>query len=105
MQEQEHPDIAQMAATMAVNQAKVARYVDTLASSVDELVAATLRHDWSEVQRVSEELAENGRANGYRAVSAMAQRVFDEAHLPNNEVGVKRSLIRLIGTCGRTGTP
>jgi len=102
MQKEELPNLTQLASKMAANQAQVARYVDRLDGPLDELVAATLRHDWGQVQRISGQVAASGRANGYRAVSAMAQRVFDEAHRPNNDLGVKRSLIRLIGTCGRT---
>ena len=101
---QKPPDLSRLTATMAANQAKVARHVETLGGSIDELVTATLRQDWSEVQRLSGQLAADGRASGFRAVSALAQRVLDEAHRPHNDVGVRRSLIRLIGTYGRTST-
>jgi len=103
MQQQGRIDLSKAAATMAANQVRVIRYADLLSSSMDELIAATAREDWSEVQRVSGELAEQSRSNGYRGVSAMAQRVCDEAHRPENSLGIKRSLVRLIGTCGRVG--
>ena len=101
MNSQDFPDVSQMAAQMAANQARVADYVETLTARVDELVAAAGRGDWDEVRRVSGRLAQRSRAQGYRAVSALAQRVHDEAARPHNALGVKRSLIRLIGTCGR----
>ncbi len=101
MQDQEHPDLAHLASTLASNQAKVQQYVETLTCRVDDLVAAAIREDWDHVRHVSQEIAQQGRSSGHRAVSAMAQRVYDEAHQPNDGVGVKRSLIRLIGTCGR----
>ena len=105
MQQQAPPDMAQMAAQMATNQAKVAWYIETLNASIDQLVTAAVREDWSEVQRVSGQMADGGRESGHRAISALAQRVCDEAHRPDNAVGVKRSLIRLIGTCGRAKSP
>ncbi len=103
MQEEERPDLIQLASTMASNQAKAAGYIQTLAGSVDELIAASTDEDWDKVRHLSGEIAEQSRASGYRAVSALAQRVFDEAHQPNNPVGIKRSLIRLVGTSGRMG--
>ncbi|MBN2474077.1 MAG: hypothetical protein JXB62_05695 [Pirellulales bacterium] len=101
----QRPDLSQLSAKMAANQARVAQFVEHLDGSVDELVAAAGRQDWGDVQRLSGQIAEQGRASGFRAVSAMAQRVFDEAHRPNNALGIKQSLIRLIGTCGQTSTP
>ena len=101
MQDLQHANLARAAATMASNQARVATYAEQLGNSLDELIAATAREDWNAVQRLSDQLAQRGRASGHRGVSALAQRVCDEAHRPDNSLGVKRSLIRLIGTCGR----
>jgi len=101
MQQQTPPDLGQMAAQMAGNQARVSQLIEQLNDSLDRLVAATVRKDWSEVRQLSSDLADGGRKNGYRSISALAQRVCEESDRPNNEVGVKRSLIRLIGTCGR----
>ncbi len=103
MQEQTRPDLAHAASEMAANHIKVVQYVETLPSRIDELVAATAREDWNEVRRASRHLARGSRACGYRAVSALAERVHHEVNRPHNLLGVKRSLIRLIGTCGRTG--
>lgn len=101
MQQHSGPDVAQLATRLASDQARVAEYVDTLVNRLDELVAATGRADYHEVRRISGEIADAGRASGHRAISALAQRVCDEAHQPENDLAVKRSLIRLIGTCGR----
>lgn len=101
MQQQTPPDLGKMADQMAVNQAKVSQLIEQLNGSLDQLVAATVRNDWSEVRQLSGDLADGGRKNGYRSISALAQRVCDEADRPNNAIEVKRSLIRLIGTCGR----
>jgi hypothetical protein len=104
MNDQTRPDVAHLAATMAANHAKVVQYARTLSDRIDNLVEATVRRDWGEVRRISQQLTDDGRSCGYRAVSALAQRVCDELDKPGNEIGVKRSLIRLIGICSRTGT-
>ncbi len=91
------------AAVMAANHARVQHSATALSDQIDGLVAATVRRDWGEVGRLGAHLATASRVGGYRAVSALAQKVCDEAGTPQNEVGVKRSLIRLIGTYGRTG--
>ncbi len=101
MQDQKLPDLAGMAATMAADQAKVTQHAEKVASDVDALVSAASREDWNEVQQLSQQLADGSRASGYRAVSALAQRVCEEAIRVDNAEGIKRSLIRLIGTCGR----
>ncbi len=101
MSEQALPTLSETAARMAANQAKVADIVAALDVFVDQLVAATAKEDWDSVRRISEKIATGARADGYHAVSAMATRVFDEAHRPDNAAGVKKSLIRLIGSCGR----
>ena len=103
MQEYIRPDLAHSAAQMAANQAKVSQYVETLAGQVDELVAAAARDDWDEVRQVSQQVARSGRACGQEEIAAMAERLGDEAGRPDDVLGIKRRMIRLIGTCGRTG--
>ena len=101
MQDPKLPNLSDMAATMAAHQAKVSQYAEQLADHVDGLVSAATREDWNEVQRLSGWLADDSRASGYRAVSALAQCVHDETLRVDNSTAIKRSLIRLIGTCGR----
>ena len=96
-------NIHEAATRLAANHARVVQAVEGLAPQIDELVAATVRHDWNEVGRLSWHMAVRSRSGGYRALSAMAQKVYDETTRPANELGIRRSLIRLIGTCGRTG--
>ena len=103
MQEYIRPDLAHSAAQMATNQAKVSQYVETLAGQVDELIAAAAREDWNEVRRVSQQVAHSGRACGQEEISAMAERLGDEATRPDDVLEIKRRMIRLIGTCGRAG--
>jgi len=101
MPEQRHPDLGRISSRMAANLSKVAEYADALASRIDDLVAATAQRDWKAVEQASRQLAESSRAEGYRAISALSERVRLEAAKPDNALGIKRSVIRLIGTCGR----
>ena len=101
--EPNYPDVHQAAARLAANQARVRQSVESLSDQIDTVVAAAARLDWSEVGRLSCHLAATSRGDSYRALSAMAQNVYDETTKPANELGIRRSLIRLIGTCGRTG--
>jgi hypothetical protein len=87
---------------MAVHHARVAKSIDVLAAGIDELVAAAAQRDWHAVGRISHELAEDSRSQGYRGVTALAERVREEAHKPDNDIAVRRSLIRLVGTYGRS---
>jgi len=96
------PNLGGMTSTMAANQAKVLGYADVLAVRVDNVVAAACRHDWAQVRQLSGHLATVSRLAGYRAVSAIAQTVCNEASKPENGSGIRRGLIRLIGTCART---
>ncbi len=105
MYPQECPDLAGMASKMAANHARVAEYAETLTGRVDALVEATVRGDWSEVRDQTERLAQSSRGTGHRAVSALCQRVCTELDSPNNELGIRRSIVRLIGTCGRVSPP
>ncbi len=101
MPAQDLPNIAQMTTRLAANQARVTNYVDTLATRIDELVAATGREDWDEVGQLSGRLAQQSRDQGHRSISALAQQVHEKAEQPHQPLGLKRSLLRLIGQCGR----
>ena len=98
------PDVAHSVSEMATNAARVCRSADMLAGRIDEMVAAVSQEQWQVVQELSRQLAESSRSLGYRAVSALAQRVCDESGKPDNKLGIKRSLLRLIGAHGRSGS-
>ncbi len=104
MDQKPRPNIATMSRTMAVHHARAAKSIDVLAAGIDGLVAAAVRRDWHAVGQISRELAEDSRSQGYRGVTALAERVHEEAHKPDNDIAVKRSLIRLVGTYGRSRT-
>ena len=102
MDPKRRPDIATMSRTMAVDHARAAKSIDILAAGIDRLVMAAAERDWSRVRQISRELADESRSRGHRGVTARAERVHEEAGKPDNDVAVRRSLIRLIGTYGRS---
>ena len=102
MDRKPRPNIATMSRTMAAQHSRAAKSIDVLAAGIDGLVAAVSQRDWHAVEQISRELAEDSRSQGYRGVTALAERVHEEAHKPDNDIAVRRSLIRLIGNYGRS---
>ena len=80
------------------------RLLDNLPARMDQLVEAALQENWGEVLRVSELLAEAGRNHDLPQLAEYANRVQNEASKPNNELEIKRSIVRLISACGKTRT-
>ena len=96
------PNIGQLAARMSANHARVTRSIDQMIAPIDEMVQASADCNWTKVAELGHQLADDSREAGYRGVSVMAQVVANEAGRPDNAHAVKRSLIRLIGTYGRS---
>lgn len=103
------PDLAGLNSQLAANTARVSQYVETLSTRVDRLVDATMAEDWQEVRRLSDHLARNSNNYGYEAIGERARRVCDEMDNPGdaeaNVLEIKRSVLRLIGACGRAKAP
>lgn len=102
MAKRTYPNIGQLAARMSANHCRVVQSIDKMIMPIDEMVQASADANWSRVAELGHQLAQDSREAGYRGVSVMAQVVANEAGRPDNAHGVKRSLIRLIGTYGRT---
>jgi hypothetical protein len=94
-------DAAHSTATLAQNLQKINQFADTMLDQLDKMVDAANQGQWDRVARTGELLALTSRAAGFRGVSALASAVKTEASKPYNDVEAKRSLIRLIGMCGR----
>ncbi len=97
-----YPNIGQLAAKMSASHSRVVQSIDNLMTPIDEMVCASADGDWMKVAALGNQLSYDSREAGYRGVSVLAQTVANEAIRPDNAHGVKRSLIRLIGTYGRT---
>ena len=105
MTERTYPNIGQLTARMSANHSRVVSSIDHMFAPIDEMVQASANGDWSRVAALGHQLSDDSREAGYRGVSVMAQVVANEAGRPDNAHGTKRSLIRLIGTYGRTTRP
>ena len=102
MAEPVYANIGQLAARMSANHRRVVQSIDQMIAPIDEMVQASADGNWSKVAELGRQLSEESRKAGYRGIGVMAQIVANEATRPDNAHGVKRSLIRLIGTYGRT---
>lgn len=98
------PDLGAISADLANNLVRVESFADRMSARIDQLVIATNREDWANVGELARDVADHSRQQGYRSISALATRVREEAERPNNALGIRRSLIRLIGTSGRVST-
>ena len=91
-----------MTSRMANNLSRNLESVEMMTNQVDELLLAESEKDWHRLDQAGKELKKTARRFGYRGVSACAENVCKESAKPDNEVRVKRSLIRLIGTLNRS---
>lgn len=82
----------------------MSRFLEVLPARMDQLVEAALQEDWSEVRRLSGLLTRMSRDFGYRTLGDCAQRVRSEADKPENQLGIKRSIVQLISSCGKSRT-
>jgi len=105
MPSQTPPDLGKACTTLARNVARVNASVDLLANQVDEILKATTQKDWPRVGELSQQVAEQGRALGYRAISARADQVHQQIARSGSETGVRQSLVRLIGACHHMERP
>lgn len=102
MAEERRHDLAHLSETLAKNNARVARFVDSLSRRIDQLVEAALQEEWEEVRRVSDFLVHAGDTYGFPVLVESAQQVCDETKKPENQLAIKRSIVRLIGSCGKS---
>ncbi len=95
------PHLGRISQRLADHNSRVARYVEALPARVEEVVAATRMRDWSEVRRLSEFLACSSDIFGCAEIAQAADRVCREVDRADDELTIKRSVIRLVSLCGR----
>lgn len=93
---------AHLNARLANSNGRVAQFAENLIEQTDRLVNASIDENWSEVSRLTEYIARGSEIYGYPQVADRAWRVYHELQRPDNGQGVKRSIVRLLGSCGRT---
>lgn len=98
------PNLAQLNARLAADNQRVNMWVDGLVERIDKVVDATLRSDWMEVQRLSLFIARSSALYGYPLLAENAQRLASASD-QQDEIEIKRGVIKLIGAAGRARKP
>lgn len=96
------PDMEAATSELSKNNRLMASAVDHLLSEIDSLLEASKAEDWEQVETIGKQIAESSERSGFPGLSDPAHRVIDEAHQPNNEHNIKKSVLRLVG---RSGAP
>lgn len=101
MRKKELPNVGKMNRQMQAQLARVQRYVDGLSARMDRMLEAMNRQDWQEVHRISDFLASSSTVFGCPDIATVAENVRREASKPNNELEIRRAMIRMIGRYGQ----
>ena len=96
------PPLSDLTSRMADNLSRNLDSIEKMTTQVDNLLGAVSDKDWHRLDQASGKLTRTARELGYHGVSACAQNVCKESSKTDNEIRVKRSLIRLIGTLDRS---
>ena len=99
------PNIKSMTGALAADNSRVNRFVDGLLAQVDGLIDAAKIKDWNELGRISMVLSLGAKAYGYQQLHESAERLTKAVREPENELEIKRSLMKVIGNCGRARKP
>ncbi|MHB8901697.1 MAG: hypothetical protein ACYC6Y_23325, partial [Thermoguttaceae bacterium] len=91
-----------LTARMSANHQRVVASIDQMLAPIDQMVEASSEGNWPKVAQLAGQLSDQSRQAGYRGLGVMAQLVANDATRADSAHDVKRSLIRLIGTYGRT---
>jgi len=101
MSSQQHPTLSSSADTLAKNNARIVAFLDRLPGWLDEMVDAARYGDIAVVQRLSNVLEQECRAEGYAEIARLARAVSSQTHRSQDPLAMKRGVIRLLAACGR----
>lgn len=96
------PDMEATSSELSKNNKLMASAVDHLLSEIDSLLEASKNEDWEQVESISQDIVQSSEKAGFPGLQEPAHCVIDEAHEPNNEHKIKKSVLRLVG---RSGAP
>ncbi len=99
------PDLGRLSNQLVADNARIGRYMESLPKHVDKLMQATEAGDWNEVKRLSDFLASSSVMFDCPEMTAIAQSVCEAVDKPNNEIEIKRSVLRLISACDSIRRP
>lgn len=95
------PNIYGLNTRIARDNARVSRFMESLANHIDLIVDAASADDWQEVARQAEYLAGGGAVHGCQELSIRAAELAETIKNPYNAATARRQIVRLIGACGR----
>lgn len=94
------PEVSELSARLAADNARVTRFLDGLTTRIDQLVKSTTIADWHAVRHMSDAIAEDSRTNGNIRLTECAEQVRDVAQTAENPAHIKKSVIHLVGAFG-----
>lgn len=93
-------------AALAANNARLTLLSDQMVRQIDRMTDAAARDDWQQVGDASAAILEASRAANETEVNEAARRVCQGVEQTAPPVSLRRSMVRLIGSCGRVrGNP
>ncbi len=95
------PNLAVYSNAISHDNERVTDFVDGLVEYVDEMIDATSRSDWSEVKKLAEYIAVSSLTFGVSNVADAAERVSSAACDLDNDIEIKRRVMRMVGEYGR----
>jgi len=105
MPDQNLPTMAEITRQLASDNERVQSFVNGMPQHIDQLVEAAKAEEWQEVKRVSDYISRSTKLYGYPEVAERADRVTQAMNTPENELEVKRSVLKLISEYGRMRGP
>ena len=96
------PDMEAASSELSKNNKLMASAVDHLLTEIDSLLEASKNEDWEQVESIGKDIAETSEKAGFPGLKEPAHCVIDDAHQPNNEHQIKKSVLRLVS---RSGAP
>jgi hypothetical protein len=96
------PNLSEMSAQLANDNARVNNFLDGLTEEVDELVDAAMQENWDKVEKISNNMASSSDAHGYPKIATAARHLQTVLQHPEDMQEIKRSVYQLIKLYGRT---
>jgi HPt (histidine-containing phosphotransfer) domain-containing protein len=83
---------------------RLQRYLESIPPRVDALVKAAMANDRETMRRIGSFLATSSVVFGLTNLSEAAQNFCQELNRSSDNLGIKRSLVKLIARCGAKST-
>ena len=100
------PNLSELTARLMADNARVARFADTLPPRIESIVEAAMNDDWPEVSRLTDYLSRTCGIYGFANIAEAASQVTesirtDQGGAKATSKETRRRVVRLIGLAGR----